>query len=49
MRNLLSGLAARGRAGDRQTMNELQLSIVLMLLLFAVLGSGVWIAIALAV
>ncbi len=30
-------------------MNELQLSIVLMLLLFAVLGSGVWIAIALAV
>ena len=30
-------------------MNELQLSLVLMLLLFAILGSGVWIALALAV
>jgi len=30
-------------------MNELELSVILMLLLFAVLGSGVWIAIALAV
>ena len=30
-------------------MNELQLSLALMLLLFAILGSGVWIALALAV
>ena len=30
-------------------MNELELSVILMALLFAVLGSGVWIAIALAV
>ena len=30
-------------------MNELQLSLALMLLLFAILGSGVWIAMALAV
>ena len=30
-------------------MNVLELSLVLMLLLFAILGSGVWIALALAV
>ena len=30
-------------------MNELELALILMLLLFAVLGSGVWIALALAV
>ena len=30
-------------------MNELELSLLLMLLLFAILGSGVWIALALAV
>ena len=30
-------------------MNELELSLGLMLLLFAILGSGVWIALALAV
>ena len=33
----------------RRAMNELEFSLVLMLLLFAVLGSGVWIAMALAV